>query len=120
MNTNDAFAGIDSDRLSRGSKNFPPAFDAGEKLDHTLHLLFVDLYHYGSRLFFPCGKTKALVRSMSIRPFPHKGFAGFTMAKDCRFGDVLYPNLYILYIYMRVWLTFKTLCRCGAPLPVSF
>ena len=31
VNTNDAFVGVDSERLSGGSKSFPPAFDAGEK-----------------------------------------------------------------------------------------
>lgn len=30
VNTNDAFMGIDSERLSGGTKSFPPAFDAGE------------------------------------------------------------------------------------------
>eukprot|EP00904_Undaria_pinnatifida_P007222 jgi/Undpi1/362/HiC_scaffold_1.g00358.m1 len=36
INTNDAFVGVDSERLSGGSKSFPPAFDAGTESNNEL------------------------------------------------------------------------------------
>ena len=40
VNTNDAFMGIDSERLYGGSKSFPPAFDAGEIYERAQNVLY--------------------------------------------------------------------------------
>ena len=43
VNTNDAFMGIDSERLHGGSKSFPPAFDAGENYESAQNFLYGDV-----------------------------------------------------------------------------